>query len=144
VPSIPAVAWLAAVGALLGVTSVVLAGQAVSARRGRWWIDSAIQQQLALSSDQVHRLDEIFARDRSARIKLHEKIAGLDAALRRIIDIGEADDDTVMRLSDELESLRRQRNTRRYRMLFAMYRVLTPAQRMKLMSVHRSSRTFRP
>jgi len=132
VPSIGAGAWLAVVATLLGVASVVLAGQAVSARRSRWWRESAIQQQLALSSDQVHQLDAIFDRDLSARIELYKKITRLDTELRKMIEIGEADDGTVMRLSDELESLRRQRNTRRQLMLLAMYKVLTPSQRLKL------------
>ena len=144
VSPIGAVAWVAAVAALLGVASLVLAGQAVSAKRSRWWRDSAIQRQLALSSEQVSQLDSIFNRDRGARIELYKKLARLEAELRHTIEIGEADDDTVMRLSDELETLRRQRNTRRSLMLLAMYKVLTPSQRIKLMSQYRSSPSSHP
>ena len=97
----------------------------------------AIQQQLALSSKQVKQLDAIFTRDRAARIELYKKITRLDAELRQTIEIGEADDATVMRLSDELGTLRRQRNIGRYLMLLAMYKVLTVSQRVKLMSPYR-------
>jgi Spy/CpxP family protein refolding chaperone len=144
VSPIGAVVWVATVAALLGVASLVVAGQAVSAKRGRWWRDSAIQRQLALSSEQVSRLDSIFNRDREARIELYKKLARRDAELRQTIEIGEADDATVMRLSDELETLRRQRNTRRSLMLLAMYKVLTPSQRIKLMSQYRSSPSSHP
>lgn len=144
VSPIGAVAWVAAVAALLGVASLVLAGQAVSAKRSRWWRDSVIQRQLALSSEQVSQLDSIFNRDRGARIELYKKLVRLDAELRHTIEIGEADDATVMRLSDELETLRRQRNTRRSLMLLAMYKVLTPSQRMKLMSQYRSVPSSHP
>jgi|RhiMethySRZTD1v2_1073278.scaffolds.fasta_scaffold355075_2 Spy/CpxP family protein refolding chaperone len=144
VSPIGAVAWVAAVAALLGVASLVLAGQAVSAGRNRWWRESGIQRQLALTPEQVYQLDSIFSRDRGARIELYKKVARLDAELRHMIEIGEADDATVMRLSDELETLRRQQNTRRALMLLAMYKVLTPSQRIKLMSHYRSSPSSHP
>jgi Spy/CpxP family protein refolding chaperone len=118
-----------AVCVVIGTTAAILAGQGVFAGRHRWWRDPAIQRELALSPQQVQLLDTIFERDRPARIALYEKLARRDAALRRTIDAGEADDATVMRLSEEVETLRRQRNTRRTRMLLAMYRVLTPSQR---------------
>lgn len=143
VPPIGTVAWVA-VAALFGVGSLVQAGQAVSARRNRWWRDPAIQQQLALSLEQVKQLDAIFTRDRAARIELYKKITRLDAELRQTIEIGEADDATVMRLSDELENLRRQRNIGRYLMLLAMYKVLTVSQRVKLMSQYRGSPSSPP
>lgn len=65
----------------------------------------ARRRQLALSPEQVSQLDSIFNRDRGARIELYQKLARLDAELRHTIEIGEADDATVMRLSDKLETL---------------------------------------
>lgn len=124
--------WSAAVCLLLGVMSAIAVGQGVSAARHRWWRNPAIQRELVLSKEQVHLLDTIFERDLPARIALYEKIDRLDAELRHTIEIGEADDATVMRLSDEVETLRRQRNTRRSQMLLAMYKTLTPSQRAKL------------
>lgn len=94
--------------------------------------------------EQVKQLDAIFTRDRAARIELYKKITRLDAELRQTIEIGEADDATVMRLSDELENLRRQRNIGRYLMLLAMYKVLTVSQRVKLMSQYRGSPSSPP
>jgi Spy/CpxP family protein refolding chaperone len=73
-------------------------------------------------------LDAIFDHDLPVRIELYKEITRLDAELRRMIEVGEADDAMVMRLADELQTLRRQRNTRRYLTLLAMYKVLTPSQ----------------
>jgi hypothetical protein len=78
------------------------------------------------------------------RLDLYNKITRLDAQLRQTIELGEVDDSTLMRLIDELETVRRQRNTRRHLMLLAMYKVLTPSQRSALASRSRRARSAPP
>ena len=136
--------WLAAICALVVVTSAVVTGQAISPKRNRWWNDPAVQRQLVLSTEQIGRLDAIFNRDLSVRLDLYNKINRLDAQLRQTIERGEVDDSTLMRLIDELETVRRQRNTRRHLMLLAMYKVLTPSQRLALASRSRGARSTHP
>lgn len=126
-------AGVAAVCALVALSSAVLHSQGGSARRSRWWSVPCIQQRLALLPEQAHALDAIFSRDLPARVALHKKIANLDAELERLIQMA-ADENTVRRLSDTVENLRLQRNSRRHIMLLAMYRVLTPSQRRELSS----------
>jgi hypothetical protein len=106
------VTWLAAMCALLAVTGAIVTGQAISPKRNRWWRDPATQQQLALSREQIDRLEAIFNRDLHVRIELYNEITRLDTELRRTIELGEVDDNALMRLIDELETVRRQRNTR--------------------------------
>lgn len=127
------IVWASALSCVLAVTSALLVGQRVQGRTHRWWTDACVQRQLALSPEQVHELDAIFARDRSARIALHRKITRLDSELQRLIQI-EADDDEVMHVSDDLEASRGQQNIRRQLMLLAMFRVLTPPQRLAIKS----------
>ena len=110
-------AWLAAICALVAVTSTLVTGQAISPKRNRWWRGPAVQRQIALSTEQIERLDAIFNRDLSVRLDLYNKFTLLDVQLRQTIELGEVDDSTLMRLIDELETVRRQRNTRRH-MLF--------------------------
>jgi Spy/CpxP family protein refolding chaperone len=129
---------------LVLVTSAVVTGQSISPKRSPWWRDQAAQQQLALSTEQIERLDAIFNRDLSVRLDLYNKITRLDTQLRQTIELGEVDDRTLMRLIDELETLRRQRNTRRQLMLLAMYKVLTPSQRSALASRSRRAGSTRP
>jgi hypothetical protein len=83
-------------------------------------------------------LESIFERDVPARIALHRQIAQVDRKLQRMIDL-EADVAVVMRLSDEVEQLRAERNVRRTLMLVAMYKTLTLAQRARLFVIPRSS-----
>ena len=120
------------------MATAAIATQAVSAAPKRWWRDPAFQQDLQLASEQVRQLDSIFERDLPARIALHQQIAQLDRELLRIIGL-EADVAVVMRLSDEVELLRAQRNVRRALMLVAMRKTLTSDQRAKLFELSRSS-----
>jgi Spy/CpxP family protein refolding chaperone len=122
---------VAVVCALVALASDALFSQGGAARRSRWWRAPCVQQRLALSPEQVRELDAIFSRDLPARLKVHQRIATLDAELQQMIRIA-ADESTVMRLSESVENLRLQRNTRRHLMLLAMYRVLTPLQRREV------------
>jgi Spy/CpxP family protein refolding chaperone len=83
-------------------------------------------------------LDSIFERDLPARIALQQQIAKLDRELLRVIGL-EVDVAVVMRLSNEVELLRAQRNVRRALMLVAMRKALTSDQRAKLFALPRSS-----
>jgi len=120
------------------LATAVIATQAVVAAPKRWWRDPAMQQDLRLTSGQVRQLDSIFERDLPARIALHRQIAQLDRELLRVIGLA-ADAAVVMRMSEEVEHLRAQRNVRRTLMLVAMRKVLTPAQRTRLLGMPRSS-----
>jgi Spy/CpxP family protein refolding chaperone len=120
------------------MTTAAIATQAVSAAPKRWWRDPAYQQDLQLTSEQVRQLDSIFERDLPARIALQQQIAKLDRELLRVIGL-EVDVAVVMRLSNEVELLRAQRNVRRALMLVAMRKALTSDQRAKLFALPRSS-----
>ena len=122
---------VAAVCAVVALTSSVLFSQGGAARRSRWWRVPCVQQRLALSPEQARELDAIFSRDLPARLAAHKRIAGLDAELRHMIEIA-ADEKMVTERIDAVEKLRLQRNTRRHLMLLAMHRVLTPSQRREV------------
>lgn len=123
------------------VTAVAAAGIAAQepVRRTRWWRAADMQRQLQLTPGQVQRLDRIFEQDLSERIAMSGKIAEKDRELQQVIDRGEADDATVMRLSAKVEDLRRQQNIRRTLMLLAMRRILTPEQRTKLTATRQAA-----
>ena len=120
------------------MATAAIASQAASAAPKRWWRDPAFQQDLQLTSEQVRQLDSIFERDLPARIALQQQIAKRDRELLRVIGL-EADVAVVMRLSNEVELLRAQRNVRRALMLVAMRKTLTSDQRAKLFELPRSS-----
>ena len=97
-----------------------------------------MQQLLNLTRTQVERLDTVFERDRSERVALRRKIAEMDRLLRRILLRARAEDQTVKRLSEQVEALRAQHNVRRTLMRFALYRRLTAEQRSALRQLHRT------
>ena len=104
----------------------------------RWWRKPDVQRELNLTNSQVERLETVFERGRPERVALRRKIAEMDRLLRRILLRGNAADDTVKRLSEQVEALRAQHNVRRTLMRFAMYRRLTPAQRSVLKQLQRT------
>ena len=120
------------------MAAAIVATQGVLAAPQRWWRDQAIQQNLRLTAEQVRQFDSLFERDVPGRIALQQQIAQLDRELLRAIEL-EADVAVVMRLSDEVELLRAQRNVRRALMLVAMRKTLTSDQRAKLVELSRSS-----
>jgi Spy/CpxP family protein refolding chaperone len=109
----------------------------------RWWRKPDVQRLLNLTKSQVERLDTVFDRDRPERIALRRKIAEMDRLLRRILLRGNAEDVTVKRLSEQVEALRAQHNVRRTLMRFAIYRRLTPEQRVALTRLQRTDSEMR-
>jgi Spy/CpxP family protein refolding chaperone len=102
-----------------------------------------VQQLLHLTKAQIERLEHVFENGRSERVALRRKIAEMDRLLRRVLERGNAEDATVERLSEQVEALRAQHNIRRTLMLFAMYRRLTPEQRLALRQLRRSEADIR-
>lgn len=109
----------------------------------RWWRKPDVQRLLNLTRTQVERLDTVFERDRSERVALRRKIAEMDRLLRRILLRARAEDETVKRLSEQVEALRAQHNVRRTLMRFALYRRLTPEQRSALTQLQRTDSDIR-
>lgn len=109
----------------------------------RWWRKPDVQQLLNLTTSQIERLDTVFEKGRPERVALRRKIAEMDRLLRRILLRGNAEDDTIKRLSEQVEALRAQHNVRRTLMKFAIYRRLTPQQRSALKRLQQSNDEMR-
>lgn len=111
--------------------------QNAQVHRSRWWLQMEVQRDLGLSATQVDRLNQAFERTLSQRIALRRTLDRLDAALQRMIEHGDADETTVSQLSGRVERIRAQRNVARTLMLFSMYQVLTPTQRVRLSEIQK-------
>jgi Spy/CpxP family protein refolding chaperone len=109
----------------------------------RWWRKADVQQALNLTKSQIERLEVVFDKDRPERVALRRKIAEMDRLLRRILERGNAEDDSIKRLSEQVEALRAQHNVRRTLMMFAIYRRLTPEQRAALTELRRTDADMR-
>ena len=131
---------LAAVCVLLTMIPAPIRIQGEPDSERRWWRVAEVQRHLRLSAAQIDRLDNLFERERPMRSERQRRVAQMERRLTRTMELADADDESVVRLSEAVESLRIQRNVHRTLMLFAMYKTLTPEQRVLLAQMHRTGR----
>jgi periplasmic protein CpxP/Spy len=121
---------------LAGVMLLALAPAARGQSFGfPWWRDAQFQRDLALTTDQTSRIENLF---QSTIGSLRSKKAELDQQedeLSRLI-ASNADEAIVTRQVDKVESIRSSLNKMRTLQLLRMRQVLTPDQRMKLNQIH--------
>jgi Spy/CpxP family protein refolding chaperone len=101
----------------------------------RWWLDAAVQHDLALTVTQVAALQVEYDRTLERRRRLRRALDEASAELTRSMERGDLSDDEAYVLIGRVEEIRRQRNVARMRLLVTMYFLLTPIQRAKLPSI---------
>lgn len=110
---------------------------AVAASQGfRWWQAERFQRELALTADQVTRLEEIFRANEGQLRRQKRELDRLEAALSRLVADGQADEQEAAALIDKVEAARAALSKTRTFMLFKMRRVLTTDQHLKLQVLH--------
>ena len=121
------------------LASVLLLALAPSARGQSfgfpWWRDAQFQRDLALTTDQTSRIENLF---QSTIGSLRSKKSELDQQedeLSRLI-ASNADEISVTRQVDKVEAIRSSLNKMRTLQLLHMRQVLTPDQRTKLNQLH--------
>ena len=115
---------LAVVG--LTVTSASFAGQS------QWWHASGVQRDLALTKEQVEKINAIFRSDLPERRRIAGEQERLEKRLDAMLCTDDADDATALLLVDQVVAKQAERHVRRTQMLVRMYRVLTVKQREAL------------
>jgi Spy/CpxP family protein refolding chaperone len=98
----------------------------------RWWLDPSVQRELGLTGRQVANIDTEFGRGLDHRRLLRREFDAANAELTRAFASGDLSDAAAKALVSRVEDLRRQRNVARWRVLVAMYFLLTPEQRTRL------------
>jgi len=124
------------------VLLVFLLGSALEVAAGsgkiKWWRSEQFQREMALTPEQVERIDKIF---QDAWPALHSAKTDLDRLERELsatIADSSADEDRVLRLIDGVEASRSALGRTRSLMLYRMHRVLTPEQRAILKSLQQA------
>ena len=100
-----------------------------------WWRDAQFQRDLALTTDQTSRIENLF---QSTIGSLRSKKSELDQQedeLSRLI-ASNADEASVTKQVDKVEAIRSSLNKMRTLQLLHIRQVLTPDQRMKLNKIH--------
>ena len=102
-----------------------------------WWKDEREKAELRLGEDQAARVDAIFQewwpKLRASYEELNRREGRLDQLIRGN-DTSEAD---IIRHLDQVKQARGEVNKNRTLMLYRMYRVLSPDQRVKLEEIRK-------
>ena len=96
-----------------------------------WWKSEAVQKELNLSADQAARIDKIWETTRPELRQESDEMMRLEAKLSHLFEI-DADEATLARQIDRVETARAAANKTRSLMLMQMRKVLTPNQRTRL------------
>ncbi|MEZ5288803.1 MAG: Spy/CpxP family protein refolding chaperone [Vicinamibacterales bacterium] len=109
---------------------------AASAQGFKWWHNDRFQSELALTEEQVTRLDEIF---QALQPTLKEQKATLDeyeAKLSAVISDARADEAMVLHAAEKTEAARGELSKSRTLLTFRMGRILTSDQNVKLKALY--------
>ena len=111
---------------------------------GRWWMDPALVQKLALTDDQQKRIDALF---QQSRLKLIDLSAGLqkeEAILEPLLEADRPDEGQVVAQIDRIAQARAELEKANARMLLGFRGVLTLDQWNKLQAEGPPRRGPRP
>lgn len=124
--------------ALAGLLVMVAMGSAWGGQsKKKWWHSARFQQELALSPDQVTRLEQVFQESLPALKAEKRELDRLELELSTLIADASAPESGVLQLIDKVEASRSALGRTRSLMLFRLHRVLNPEQRVKLTTLHR-------
>ncbi len=102
--------------------------------RVAWWRDEHYQKHLALTADQVSRLEAIFQAALPDLRKGRDELDRQEAELSRLIE-GNADETVVTHQVDKVEAIRSRLNKARTMMIWHHRQLLTPEQRVKFQAM---------
>lgn len=122
------------------VAATVDAGQ----HKIKWWRSEMYQRELALTADQVTRIEHIFQESWPALQDSKHELDRLEQELSKVIGDGTADESQVVALIDRVEASRSGLGRVRSLMLYRIHRVLTPVQRERLKALHEARNRREP
>jgi Spy/CpxP family protein refolding chaperone len=107
-----------------------------SAQGFKWWQTDKFQQELALTPEQVTRLEEIFQTLQPTLKGQKETLDKLEARLSKVVNDTRSDEATMLQVADRVEAARGELSKSRTLLLFRMRRILTSEQDVKMKALH--------
>jgi Spy/CpxP family protein refolding chaperone len=104
-----------------------------------WWRDEHYQKHLALTVDQVSRLEAIWQAALPDLRKGRDELDRQEAELSRLIETN-ADETAVVHQVDKVEAIRSRLNKARTMMIWHHRQLLTPEQRVKFTAMRERDR----
>jgi Spy/CpxP family protein refolding chaperone len=108
-------------------------------QRLAWWRDEHYQKHLALTADQVSRLEAIWQAAFTELRKGRDELDRQEAELSRLIETN-ADENAVVHQVDKVEAIRSRLNKTRQMMIWHHRQLLTPEQRVKFQAMRERDR----
>lgn len=113
--------------------------------RHKWWTSDRAKAEIGLSDAQSAAIEDIFQATLPRLRTEKAELDRLEAEVARLLSAGAPDESAVSQAVDKAEAARSVCNRTRTMMLFRMYRLLSPDQRVKLRTYHeRLERERRP
>jgi Spy/CpxP family protein refolding chaperone len=109
---------------------------AAGAQGFKWWQSDKFKAELALSSDQITRLEEVYQGLRPRLTTGKEELDRLEAGLSKLIAEGVAPEGDVMKMVDQVEHSRAELAKSRTLMIYRMHQILNAEQRTKMNALH--------
>jgi Spy/CpxP family protein refolding chaperone len=127
----------------LMLSAIVLAFPAVASAQGRWWQSERFQKELALTPEQITRIEGIYQSARPLLRAQKEAFDRREEKLSKVIADPKSDEAMVVQATDRLEAARNEMGRTRTLMIFRIRRVLTDEQHLKLNAMHEHDRKLR-
>lgn len=118
-----------------------------SAQSFKWWKHERFQRELALSPEQITRLEDIYQGAGPAMRSQKATLERLQGDLSKLVSDGRADEATADDVISRVETARAELGRTRGVMLYRMRRILTSDQHVKLkvlFAEHERDRHSRP
>jgi Spy/CpxP family protein refolding chaperone len=110
---------------------------AVAGAQGfKWWQSDRFKTDLALSPEQITRLEEVYQGLRPKLTAGKQELDRLEGSLSKLIAEGVAPEGDVMKMVDQVEHSRAELAKSRTLMVYRMHQVLTVEQRAKMNALH--------
>ena len=111
---------------------VCILGAGASAQGFKWWQDDRFKRELALSAEQIDRVEAIYQSTGPAMRTQKATLDRLQAELSKVVAEGTADEQAARDVMSRVEAARSELGLTRALMLYRMRRILTSDQHVKL------------
>jgi periplasmic protein CpxP/Spy len=107
---------------------------------GKWWKNPELAQKLALTDDQISKMEKIFQDHRLKLIDVHAALEKQEVILEPMVEADHPDENQVLVQIDRVAQARAELEKANARMLLGIRSVLTPEQWKKLQAERANTR----
>ena len=113
------------------------------AQNFKWWQTERFQKELALTKEQIARIEGIYQTTEPMLRAQKEAVDRREEKLSKVIQDPKSDEPAVLQAIDRLEAARSEVSRTRNLMLFRIRRVLSDEQNVKIRAMHEHDRAER-